>query len=108
MIKLASIVGNLTDKLNPQQATSGSDTTLPQNIFFNLTTTLTIILGVGAFISLIYGGIVYITAGANPERAELGKRVIIYSVIAIVVVLLAYIIYSTIGPAVESGSSALQ
>ena len=99
-----AFVSELTNKLNPttiqvQNKVSGSldsSTSLPTILFSNIISTLLTVIGIAAVLSLIYGGFLYLTAGANPEQAETGKRVIIYTVIAIVVVIASYAIYKTV------------
>lgn len=53
-------------------------------------------LSVLAVASLVYGGVLYITAGADTEKAAKGKSVIIYSVIGILLIALSYLIYEFI------------
>ena len=48
------------------------------------------ILGLVAVIFLIYGGIMYITAGGNPESATKARTIIINAIIGIVIILLAF------------------
>lgn len=45
-----------------------------------------------AFIYLVVSGITFITAGGNAEQAKKGQTGLIYAVIGIVVVVLAYVI----------------
>ena len=51
-----------------------------------------LVAGVVAFIVLIFGGIGYMTSSGDPEKAEKAKNTIIYAIIGIVVVMLAYAI----------------
>jgi len=39
---------------------------------------------------LVWGGYIYLTAAGNEERERLAKRVLLFSVIGLVIVLLAY------------------
>lgn len=48
--------------------------------------------GVIAVIYLIYGGILYITAGGDAEKATKGRTAIINAVIGVVIILLALVI----------------
>lgn len=50
------------------------------------------IAGVLAFIYLVVSGITFITAGGNAEQAKKGQQGLIYAIIGIVVVILAYVI----------------
>ena len=48
--------------------------------------------GAIAFIYLIYGGILYITAGGDAEKATKGRTAIINAVIGIIIIFLALVI----------------
>lgn len=50
------------------------------------------LIGAFAFISLVIGGIQYITSGGDPAKAEKAKKTLIYSVIGIIVAVWAYVI----------------
>lgn len=54
------------------------------------------IAGALAVIYLIWSGIMYITANGNPEQAKKAQTGIINAIIGIVVILLAYTIFSAI------------
>lgn len=47
-------------------------------------------LGVVFLILMIYGGILWMTAGGNPESVEKAKRIIIHAILGLIVILLAY------------------
>lgn len=49
-----------------------------------------------AIIMIIWGAYQYLTAYGNEERAEQGKKIILWTVIGIVVIILASLIVSTI------------
>lgn len=46
--------------------------------------------GVLAFVSLLIGGIQFITASGNSDQAAKGKKTIIYSAIGILIVVMSY------------------
>lgn len=48
--------------------------------------------GALAFIYLVYGGILYITAGGDAEKATKGRTAIINAVIGLIITLLAFVI----------------
>lgn len=56
---------------------------------------LTIAAGV-AIIMIIYGAFMYLTAYGNEEQAEKGKKTILWTVIGIIVIILADLIKNTI------------
>ena len=53
--------------------------------------------GALAVIAIVYSGILYITSGADATRAETAKKNLIWAIIGIVVILLAYMIINEIG-----------
>ena len=60
----------------------------------NITNVLLFILGAIAVIMLIIGGIKYTTSNGDPQSVKSAKDTILYSVIGIVVAILAYAIVS--------------
>lgn len=53
-----------------------------------------IIVGILAVMYLVYGGILYLTAGGNPESAAKGRTAITNAIIGIVIIVLALAIYN--------------
>ncbi|MBP6930334.1 hypothetical protein KBB60_01900 [Patescibacteria group bacterium] len=91
-----SYISDLKNNLDPTQVKSNfrPDGTEFAQLFTNIINYILVpIISISAVLSLIYGGYLYITAGANAEQAEKGKRVIMYTVIALVVAILSYVIY---------------
>jgi len=68
--------------------TGGSDLTLGE-IVANVAGIAFYVVGILAFIYLIYAGILYITANGNDEQAKKGQKGIINAIIGIVIVVLA-------------------
>jgi len=58
-----------------------------------------------AVIYLIYAGIVYITAGGNPDAAKKGQQGVINAIIGIVIIALAYVIAYSVGNLLSGTSS---
>lgn len=75
--------------INPNAVTN-PDTLISNGIYYG-----TWALGVLAVIILIFGGIKYITAGGDAEKAETGKKTIIGAVIGIIIIMGAYVAYTT-------------
>ena len=109
LAKLAPPVSEISSRLDPTQATKGSAATqfLPTTLMTNIISIAGLVIGVGAVLSLVYGGVLYITAGADENKSATGKRVIIYSVIAIVIVLLSYVIYNSILGGIAKGPEGI-
>ena len=47
-------------------------------------------VGILAFLSFLVAGIIYITSGGDPAKAEKAKKTMIWSVVALVVMVLSY------------------
>ncbi len=54
------------------------------------------IIGVIAIIMLVIGGLMYVTAGGDEGRAEVGKKIVTYSIIGIVAALASLVIVTQI------------
>jgi len=55
-------------------------------------------LGIIAVIMVIYGGILYITAAGNQENIDKGKKIIMYAIVGIVIILLSFaLVYTVLG-----------
>ena len=53
-------------------------------------------LGLISVIMIIYGGILYVTAAGEQERVDKGKKIIMYAIVGIVIILLAFALVNTI------------
>ncbi len=53
-------------------------------------------LGLLAVLLVIYGGIMVLTSGGEPEKAKKGKTILLYAVIGIVIILLSFAFVNTI------------
>ncbi len=62
-------------------------------------------LGLIAVVMIIYGGFLYVTAAGNQEKIESAKKIIMYAVIGIVVILLSFAIVNTILGAGTGGTT---
>ena len=65
-----------------------------QGFATNLTNTLLFILGIISVISIIIGGITYITSNGDASKTKKAKDIILYSVVGLVVALMAWGIVS--------------
>lgn len=100
-----SAQGMISEKDQPSRiadATGGADDfrTLAQ-------TFLSFFLGFLGFIAvmmIIYAGILYITAQGEQDKVDKAKKIITYSVVGILIILLSYAIVSTILGGVGAGS----
>lgn len=53
-------------------------------------------LGLIAVIMVIYGGIQYVTAAGNQEQIDKAKKVIMYAIIGIIIVLISFALVNTV------------
>lgn len=63
-------------------------------------------LGLAAVIVIIYGGILYVTAAGEEERAGKGKKSITYAIIGLIIVLMSFALVNTIIGGAASGSDS--
>jgi len=75
---------------------TGRGTTV-QSLADTVLTWIFTIAGILAVIYLVYAGIIYITAGGNPDAAKKGQQGIINAIIGIVIIVLAYVIVASVG-----------
>lgn len=53
-------------------------------------------LGLIAVVMIIYGGFLYVSAAGNQEKIESAKKIIMYAIIGIIVILLSFAIVNTV------------
>ena len=53
-------------------------------------------LGFLATLMIIYGGVLYVTSGGNDESTGKAKKILLYAVVGIIVILLSYAIVNTV------------
>ncbi|MDP2624890.1 MAG: PKD domain-containing protein, partial [Candidatus Peregrinibacteria bacterium] len=72
----------------------------------NVTNFVLQFLGLSAIVVIIYGGFMYVTSAGEQERAEKGKKSVMYAVIGILVVLISYALVNTIIQGAAGGEDA--
>lgn len=75
--------------------------------FVNIINLLLWGIGVATFLVLIYGGFVYVTAGADPNKSDQAKKIILGAIVGVVIIAAALIIYNTTIGAINDGVTAL-
>ena len=75
------------------------------DVLGNILNWILILAGAIAVIYLVYGGILYITAGGDAEKATKGRTAVINAVIGIVIILLALLIVTWVVDIVERGNA---
>ena len=61
-----------------------------ESTYYNIILWFLAICGVVAVLSLIYGGVLYITSAGEAEKAERGKKTITGAIIGIIIIMLSY------------------
>ena len=61
-------------------------------------------LGLIAVIMIIYGGITYVTSAGNEEKAGEAKKIIMYAIIGIIIVLISFALVNTVIGGVATGA----
>jgi len=74
-------------------------------ILVNVMNWLMAILGIGAIISFVIAGILYLVAGGDEAKTEKAKMMMVYAIVAIVVALVGYVIVNTVTKLTGSGAS---
>ena len=82
---------NALDKVNQVAGTAGADTGLESQIGVILNAIIGVI-GIVAVIMIILGGISYTTSQGDPGKTKKARDTILYGVIGLIVVLLAFAI----------------
>jgi len=99
-VSLAAPISVGGETINPVGILRGSLSSLVSNII-NL---ILVIAGVLAVIYLIWGGITYITAGGEAEKAGKGRTAITNAIIGIIIIAASLVIYNSVTNSVESGN----
>lgn len=76
------------------QATGGEGSI--RNLILNIVNFFLLFLGLIAVIMIIYGGITYVTAAGNQEKIESAKKIIMYAIVGIVIVLISFALVRTV------------
>lgn len=63
------------------------------------------ITGAIAVLYTIYGGVLYLTSGGNPDRAKTGKDAIVHGIVGIVIIVLAFLIVRLVITALTVGGT---
>lgn len=81
-------VGNVS--VTPIKLASNTDL---YGIINNISVIVLAFVGVLAVLYLIYGGVLYLTAGGEAEKASKGRTAITNAIIGIIIIILSFVIY---------------
>ncbi len=73
-----------------------TQTSSAREFIVNVTNFVLSFLGLAAVVVIIYGGFLYVTAGGEQEKADKGKKSVMYAVMGIIIVLISYALVNTI------------
>lgn len=82
--------------LNTAAGQAGFDTTSPESqsvgtfVGSRIITPLFALIGVIFMILIIYGGVLWMTGGGNPDTVKKAKSILVNSILGLLVILLAY------------------
>ncbi|PKL36514.1 hypothetical protein CVV38_01250 [Candidatus Peregrinibacteria bacterium HGW-Peregrinibacteria-1] len=79
----------------------GGETSLRQ-VVLNIVNFALGFLGLLAVIMIIYAGFLYVTAAGNQENVDNAKKIIMYAIIGIIIILISFAIVNTVLVATES------
>lgn len=83
-----------------------TQTSSAREFVVNVTNFVLSFLGLAAVVVIIYGGFLYVTAGGESEKADKGKKSVMYAVMGIIVVLISYALVNTIIQGAAGGEGA--
>ena len=62
-------------------------------------------LGIVAVMMIIFGGVTYVTAGGKQESVDNAKKIIMYALVGIIIILLSFAIVNTVLGAATGGTT---
>lgn len=61
------------------------------DIFGNILTSLIPLIGIAAFIMLLFGGFTVLTSSGNPEGMEKGKKIITFAIVGVALSIVSWL-----------------
>ena len=102
MSKILEIMGNISDDINNSvNNATGSDAPTVWQVVQPIILTVTFIAGIVAVVAVILGGIQYSTSQGDAGKVKKAKDTIMYGIIGLVVVIMAFAIVGFILGQVE-------
>ena len=98
------IAGAINSEITSGMNATSAGTSTPTNanvVIKNVTNTMFFIIGAVSVIMLIYGGIRYTTSGGNANSVTAAKNTVIYSIVGLVISILAYAIVNFVVTNIE-------
>lgn len=76
----------------------------PGDIVNNVLVWFLSLLGIIAVVYFVYGGVLYMTAGSDAEKATKGRTVIVNAIVGIIIILASFVIIRLVAGALSSTS----
>ena len=98
------IVGAVNSEITSGMNATSAGTSTPTDanvVIKNVTNIMFFIIGAVSVIMLIYGGIRYTTSGGNANSVTAAKNTVIYSIVGLVISILAYAIVNFVVTNIE-------
>ena len=92
---LAGSMINPKDNPDVISVATGGETSL-RSIVLTILNFFLAFLGLVAVIMVIYGGVLYVTSAGNEENVGKAKKILMYAVVGIVIILLSFALINTI------------
>lgn len=67
-----------------------------RSLILNVVNFFLLFLGLIAVIMIIYGGVTYVTAAGNQESIDKAKKIIMYAIVGIIIVLISFALVRTV------------
>jgi len=90
----AALIDNSANIPAVSEATGGSDSL--RDLIITMVDYFLGFLGLVAVLMVIYGGVTYVTAAGKDDAVEKGKKIIMYALIGLVIVLLSFVVVNFI------------
>lgn len=96
----------ISEGVDCSKANSSADSLFgPTGIFSQISNILIFLVGAVSVIMLIYGGFRYVISGGNSDQVSAAKNTIIYSIVGIVVAILAYAVVGFVTGSLTQGTT---
>ena len=96
MNKLSLLTTNVYAAGNKLQVVPNTEDASIGSLIAGALNYLMFFVGVAAVIGIVYGGVIMLTSAGNPDKLQTAKRAIMWSVLGVIVVVLAFTIVSSI------------
>lgn len=100
----AALIQPTDNPSNISEATGGA--TSARSLVLTMVNWVLAFLGLVAVIMVIFGGFLYVTAAGKEDQAGKGKKVIMYAIVGIAIILLSFAIINTVLAGLGTGNES--